>query len=159
MDRVRIVVALVSLVAVAACRASAPPAKVESGGSYTPGLGEIMSLQQMRHIKLWFAGQAGNWLLADYEIKELKEGFDDAVTLHPILEDAPLPIKDIVPKKVTVPLQDLAAAVRAQNRPKFDLAFDELTTACNECHQAENFGFNVIQRPSSNPYANQTFVP
>src|ERR1041385_8814533 len=118
MNRVRIVVALVSLVALAACRPSAPPpATVQGSGSYTPGLGEIMSLQQMRHAKLWFAGQNGNWLLADYEIKELKEGFDDAVTMHPILEDAPLPIKDIMPKKITVPLQDLGAAVRAQNRP------------------------------------------
>ncbi len=25
-----------------------------------PGLGEIMALQQMCHIKLWFAGRAGN---------------------------------------------------------------------------------------------------
>jgi hypothetical protein len=25
-----------------------------------PGLGEIMALRQLRHIKLWFAGQAGN---------------------------------------------------------------------------------------------------
>jgi hypothetical protein len=44
---------------------------------YQPGLGEIMSLQQMRHIKLWFAGNAANWPLADYEIGELGEGFDD----------------------------------------------------------------------------------
>ena len=36
-----------------------------------------MALQQLRHIKLWFAGRAGNWPLADYEIDELKDGFDD----------------------------------------------------------------------------------
>lgn len=159
MTRVCGIAALVTVVALAGCRSSAPSAKADGVAPYTPGLGEIMSLQQMRHMKLWFAGQAGNWLLADYEIKELKEGFDDAVTMHPTIEDAPLPIKELVPKKVTVPLQDLAAAVKAQNRPMFDVAFDSLTTACNECHQAENFGFNVIQRPSSNPYANQTFTP
>ena len=28
---------------------------------YTPGLGEMMTLQQMRHTKLWLAGDAGNW--------------------------------------------------------------------------------------------------
>ena len=48
---------------------------------YQPGLGEIMALQQMRHIKLWFAGHAGNWPLADYEIGELKEGFEDVAGL------------------------------------------------------------------------------
>src|SRR6202451_4323006 len=42
-----------------------------------PGLGEIMTLQQLRHIKLWFAGHAGNWPLADYEIGEVNEGFED----------------------------------------------------------------------------------
>lgn len=31
-----------------------------------PRLGEIMSVQQMRHIKLWFAGRSANWGLADY---------------------------------------------------------------------------------------------
>ena len=51
----------------------AMPAAEEHG----PGLGEIMSLQQMRHIKLWFAGNAANWPLADYEIDKLKDGFDD----------------------------------------------------------------------------------
>ena len=30
---------------------------------------------RMRHIKLWFAGHAGNWPLADYEIGELKRRF------------------------------------------------------------------------------------
>jgi hypothetical protein len=37
----------------------------------------IMSLQQMRHPKLYFAGQAENWDLAAYEPDEIGEGFDD----------------------------------------------------------------------------------
>jgi hypothetical protein len=42
---------------------------------YVPGLGELMSANQMRHAKLWFAGEAGNWPLAAYDLDELKEGF------------------------------------------------------------------------------------
>jgi len=34
-----------------------------------------------------------------------------------------------------------------------------LTKACNDCHQATNFGFNVVQRPATNPYSNQVFAP
>lgn len=154
--RVPTLITLVALVC-GACRST--PAPAVAGAGYTPGLGEIMSLQQMRHTKLWFAGQNANWLLAEYELKELKEGFDDAMAMHPADEEFPLPIKDLVPKKTTVPLQDLEAAIKSQNAGKFDSAFDALTTACNECHQAENFGFNVIQRPTSNPYANQQFTP
>ena len=48
--------------------------------AYTPGLGEIMSLQQMRHAKLYFAGQAENWDLAAYELDEIGEGFDDVLS-------------------------------------------------------------------------------
>src|SRR3954454_21478260 len=56
---------------------------------FTPGLGEIMTLQQMRHLKLWFAAQAGNWPLADYELDELKEGFEDIVKYFPMKDDVP----------------------------------------------------------------------
>ena len=146
------VLLLVAAIAVGCKRAAAPP-------PYTPGLGEIMSLQQMRHMKLWFAAEAGNWPLADYELKEIKEGFDDAVTFQGNDDELPLVLKDVLPKKVNVPLNDLTAAVRAQNRANFETAFDSLTTACNECHQAENHGFNVVQRPTMNPYANQIFTP
>ena len=51
--------------------------------SFTPGLGEIMTLTQMRHAKLWFAGQGANWPLARYELDELNEGLEDAATFHP----------------------------------------------------------------------------
>jgi hypothetical protein len=50
---------------------------------YKPGLGEIMTLTQMRHMKLWFAGQNANWPSASYELDELNEGLSDAGTFHP----------------------------------------------------------------------------
>src|SRR5262245_57801272 len=80
------------------------PASTEG---YVPGLGEIMTLQQMRHVKLWFAGEAGNWDLAAYEVKELGEGFDDVVKLHPTHDDSPVAPKDAIPRMITGPLGDL----------------------------------------------------
>src|ERR1700738_5342488 len=64
-------------------------AQSERKEPFTPGLGEIMTLQLMRHLKLWYAGQAGNWPLADYELDELKEGFEDIVKYQPTHDDAP----------------------------------------------------------------------
>src|SRR3977135_574269 len=64
-------------------------AQSEPKEPFTPGLGEIMTLQQMRHLKLWYAGQAGNWPLADYELDELKEGFEDIVKYFPVKDDVP----------------------------------------------------------------------
>jgi hypothetical protein len=118
-----------------------------------------MTLQQMRHTKLWLAGQAGNWDLARYEVKELGEGFDDIVKFHPTHEDSSVAPKDAIPRMVTGPVNELRAAVQKRDPTAFEAAYDGLTKACNDCHQATNFGFNVVQRPQTNPYPNQVFAP
>jgi hypothetical protein len=94
---------------------------------YTPGLGEIMTLQQMRHTKLWLAGQAGNWDLAAYEIKELGEGFDDIVKYHPTHEESPVAPKDAIPRMMTDPVANLRAAIEKRDAQRFDAGFDALT--------------------------------
>jgi len=158
---VRVATAGMYALATAGCQQPAPPSSAVAAPAepFVEGLGEIMTLQQMRHAKLWFAGNAGNWPLADYELKELGEGFDDVVTLHPTHEESPVDPKDAVPRIVTQPMADLRAVVDRKDAAAFPAAFDALTTACNNCHQATNFGFNVVQRPTANPYPNQAFEP
>jgi hypothetical protein len=127
--------------------------------AFTPGLGEIMTLTQMRHAKLWLAGQAGNWPLAAYELDELREGMQDAATFHPTHKDAPLPIPELISKIMTDPLLQVEKAISARDTSGFTQSFDTLTEACNSCHRATNFGFNVVTRPTANPYVNQAFEP
>jgi len=115
-----------------------------------PGLGEIMTLQQLRHIKLWFAGRAGNWPLADYEIGELNEGFEDVDRLLG---------GETVGKAVGAPLKALQKAIDDKNRSAFTAAFDNLSAGCNSCHRSLDHGFIAIQRPTSLPYSNQNFEP
>src|SRR6267142_5426555 len=103
---------------------------------FVPGLGEIMTLTQMRHAKLWFAGQAANWALATYELDELHEGLDNAATFHPTHKDSPVPIPQVIEKIMTSPLDDLDKAVKAHDTAAFSTAFDALTEACNACHRA-----------------------
>lgn len=124
---------------------------------YAPGLGEIMALQQMRHSKLWFAGRAGNWKLADYEFDELKEGFDDAKTYSPTHGD--VPVAQMIGSIMPQPLAALEGAIKARDAAKFTAAFDGLTAACNTCHQGADHGFIVIRRPTTLPYTNQDFAP
>jgi hypothetical protein len=126
--------------------------------AYVPGLGEIMSLQQMRHAKLWLAGQAENWELAAYELDELGEGFDDVVKFYPAHKDSPVAPRDAIPRMVTEPIASLRAAVERKDSAAFTQAYDTLTDACNSCHRATNFAFNVVQRPTTNPYPNQLFA-
>jgi hypothetical protein len=146
-------------VAFTGCSRQKQPVPSAADPVYTPGLGEIMTLTQMRHTKLWFAGHAENWPLASYEMDELKEGLEDAVTFHPAHKDSPLPIPDLIDKIMTVPVKNLGEAVAAKDPKQFTAAFDDLTAACNQCHMAANFGFNIVTRPTANPYTNQNFQP
>jgi len=115
-----------------------------------PGLGEIMTLQQLRHIKLWFAGRAGNWPLADYEVDELNEGFEDVAKLLG---------GDTVDKMVGAPIKALQKAVDEKNRAAFISAYDGLTAGCNNCHRTLDHAFIAIQRPAALPYSDQNFAP
>jgi hypothetical protein len=130
--------------------ASKPAAAPPATEPYYPGLGEIMSLQQMRHIKLWFAGHAGNWPLADYETDELKEGFEDVTKLLG---------GEIVDQHVGAAVSALEKAIDGKDRGAFEAAYDKLSAGCNACHHTLDHGFIVIRRPESLPYSDQVFAP
>jgi len=125
---------------------------------YAPGLGEIMSATQMRHLKLWYAGEARNWPLASYEVDELEEGFADAVRFHPRHKDAPQPLTELVPEFTVGPVAALRASIEREDPADFVAAYDALTQGCNGCHAATAFSFNAVVRPTANPYANQDFA-
>ncbi len=121
-----------------------PPTAASQDEPYQPSLGEIMALQQERHIKLWFAGHAANWPLADYEIGELSDGFDDVGKMLG---------GDIVKQHVGAPLDALQKAVDGKNSAAFAAAFDSLSAGCNACHHTLDHGFIVIARPTVLPYS------
>jgi len=154
-----VLLAALTSAAVLAASCSRPSAPASLEEPYHPGFGEIMSFQQMRHTKLWFAGQAGNWDLASYELDELGEGFDDVVKYYPTHKESQVSPRDVIPRMATPALDALKKAVEAKDRAAFEGAYDELTTGCNNCHQAMRFGFNRVQRPATNPYPNQQFDP
>lgn len=133
------------------------PAPRQHQEAYVPGFGEIMSLQQMRHAKLWLAGTRGNWALADYELDELREGFEDAGNLHPTYER--VPVAALIANLTPAPLEALGAAIKARNAAGFAKSFDKLTAACNACHKAANHGFIRIRRPYGSAFGNQIFGP
>ena len=128
-----------------------------AAAGYAPGLGEIMSLQQMRHAKLWLAGSQNNWPLADYELDELREGFEDVQKLHPTHEG--VPVGAMAKSLTAAPLEALGKAIEARDATAFAKSFDQLTAACNSCHRGAKHGFIVITRPATSPFPNQRFTP
>jgi hypothetical protein len=143
---VAILVASMLLTAGFAAKAEDAPAPAAD----VPGLGEIMTLQQLRHIKLWFAGRASNWPLADYEVGELNEGFEDVAKLLG---------GDTVDKMVGASVKALQKAVDEKNRAAFIAAYDNLSAGCNNCHRTLDHAFIAIQRPTGLPYSDQKFTP
>src|SRR5690348_15592659 len=118
-----------------------------AAAAYSPGLGEIMALQQMRHSKLWFAGRARDWPLAAYEIDELKEGFEDIGKFFPMHEGISLkPMLDVLTQK---DIPALARAIERRDRAAFTRAFDGLTADCNGCHRSAKHEFIHIRRPTA----------
>ena len=108
-----------------------------------------MALQQVRHIKLWFAARSGDWPLADYEIDALKQGFEDVNKQIG---------GDTIEQAVGAAVSAIEKAIDAKDRVAFAEAFDRLSAGCNSCHRSLDHAFIVIQRPALLPYTDQSFV-
>jgi hypothetical protein len=119
---------------------------------YVPRLGDIMNGIQLRHMKLWFAGKAGNWDLAAYELRQLESELMEAATLYP-----GIPATNVT--TMTQPAQSIADAIEAKDSRQFAKAVDGFTNGCNACHQSIGRGFIVMRVPTESPFSNQVFPP
>jgi cytochrome c553 len=113
-------------------------------------LGQQMLELQIRHARLWQAGEARNWLLTQFQLAELREALEGVVELngdHAALQ--PQRLADVLPAMMTPPLDQLQQAVDAQDLAKFEAAYDAVSNACSGCHAASDHAFLVIQRPQT----------
>ncbi|HEX5155140.1 MAG TPA: hypothetical protein VFW07_27035 [Parafilimonas sp.] len=125
--------------------------KIQINNAYKPGLGEFMSGIQVHHEKLWFAGTAENWQLADFEIHEIMEAVDDIKTYA---ADRPETKKIIMLEPA---IDSLNSSIQQRNTYSFRQNFIMLTNTCNNCHTAVNYNFNKIKIPETPPFSNQVF--
>ena len=137
----------------AAGLAAGEPAKEAHG----PGLIDFMMTTQHHHAKLWYAGNARNWDLADYQADELKEVLEDAAKAIPDYKG--IPVGSMIGNLAMPPIAEIESAIKNRDRAKFVAAYDKLTAACNTCHQGSKREFIVIQRPVGQAFPNQSFAP
>lgn len=120
------------------------------------GLGEIMTTIHLHHAKLYFSGQSENWELASYQLDEIKEGLDEATELHEHFKEVKTSLKDL--RHLTdQSLTDIETAIKQKNKTHFMTGFQRLTVSCNQCHQAADHGFIVVQAPIGPMFTNQKF--
>jgi len=125
---------------------------------YRPGLGDLMTMTvQPRHIKLALAGNEKNWVYAAYELHELQEAFDRAARVWP--QQRAVPIADMLASVTKDPMAALAQAITDADAAKFDVAYGQLTDACNSCHQGAGRGMVVIKTPETATFPDQDFRP
>lgn len=125
---------------------------------FKPGLGDMMTMMvQPRHTKLGLGGQAGNWAYAAYELHELQEAFDRAARISPKWRD--FAVAETMESVTKEPMAALADAIKNANAAGFAKAYQDLTAACNTCHQAAKQGQIVIQIPTVSTFPDQDFRP
>ena len=152
---------ITAVLAIIGCNTTAPKpdllqTKVDSLSKqleqvYKPGLGEFMLGVQVHHTKIFFAGQAQNWELAQFEWDELQESLED---IRKFNSDRP-ELKSL--NMINAALDSVGEAIKQKNTRFFQRTYTVLTNTCNQCHMATGHGFNVIKIPDANPFSDQVF--
>jgi hypothetical protein len=122
--------------------------KTAAASSEAPELGAQMLELQIRHARLWQAGEAQNWMLSQFQLAELRESFAGVVESngeHAALQ--PQRLAEVLPAMTEPALAQLQEAIDAHDKAKFEAGYDALSAGCNACHAAAGHGFLVIQRP------------
>jgi hypothetical protein len=108
-----------------------------------PGLGTVMIEYARRMGHVWFAGEAGNWDLAQYQVIEMREIQETAETTRPARAPALKAFESSF-------LEPLEQATKDKDKAKFESAYRSAIQGCNSCHGSQTSpdwpqGFNFIK--------------
>ncbi|MCL4367596.1 MAG: S-layer homology domain-containing protein, partial [Actinobacteria bacterium] len=115
-----------------------------------PGLGTVMIEYGNRMARLWFAGSAGNWDMATYQIAEMREIQETGEITRPNRAD---PLKAFEANF----LDPVDTAAKATDATTFVTAFNAMIDGCNGCHVAASsatygsYQFVKVQIPKTDP--------
>lgn len=130
-------------------------ATVNKLADQAPGLGEYMSTFQLHMGKLWYAGRASNWELANYELGELAETMQAAEALHAVKHN--IHTSSILRSVQNTQLPLLRQALEKKNQRRFQAAYEQTLETCNTCHRSVGYGFIHITKPQGPPVTNQSW--
>ena len=120
-----------------------------------PGLGEYMSGLQFHMAKMWFAAQASNWDLADYELHETSEAIDAVAGLNVSRNN--VDISDEIKSVLGSQIANLQKAIDEQSLAAFTASYNKALETCNNCHGSSGYRFIHVTTPSSPPVTNQAW--
>lgn len=129
---------------------SALKAEVARLKTVVPDQAHAMSDVGQHYTNLWFAGEAGNWPLAQFCLDETKSHLRWAVRIIPKRKDAEgreIDLGGILGGLETSTLKDLDLAVKAKDKEKFAAGYKTQLEACMACHKASNKPYIRLRIP------------
>jgi hypothetical protein len=111
---------------------------------------------------LWFAGQHGNWPLAQFYWNETRSHLRWAVRVIPVRKDnqgREINLKAILEAVENSPLKQLDEAIKAESRDQFVDAYKFTLEGCYACHTASDKPYLRLQIPSRPMDAMINFEP
>jgi hypothetical protein len=113
-------------------------------GALLPGMAEIMPLVGDRIWKCYYAGRAGNRVLAAFQLKEAVNLMRKGAVLRPKYAGN---IERFIEKKVAV----VSQAIEAENWAAFEDAFNAMVESANHYHEFYDKGFLRWKVPGTPP--------
>ncbi|WP_340105541.1 hypothetical protein [Rhodohalobacter sp. 8-1] len=101
--------------------------------------------------KLYFAGEADNWELADIYRHEIEEISADIVSRGETHDG--INISELMESMLLPQIEQLEEAIDSGDREMFMDRYSVMIQSCNNCHDASDYGAVKVKVPDVNPYA------
>jgi mono/diheme cytochrome c family protein len=121
--------------------ASPTPLSQQTLSSITPGLSSYMLETAKRMGRSWFAGQAGNWDEAAFEIREARGVLQEGATRSNVSRNQALQAFN---DGFMTPLVN---AAQSGDASQYEQAYRNAIQGCNACHASQTYG--VTNQPFS----------
>ncbi|MGA7451827.1 MAG: hypothetical protein WBW73_11340 [Rhodoplanes sp.] len=118
--------------------------KLKTLADVQPGLGTVMMEYSYRFSNAYYAAKAGNWPLAAYQLKEMREIQEVGETTRPEKADALKAFERSF-------LDPLGKTIEAKDFERFEASFKASIHGCDACHAQQKVPFIKYQLPSSQP--------
>ena len=124
--------------------------------NYQSAIEEIPLIYHMSFIsryaqKLYFAGEAENWELADIYSHEIEEISADIVSRGEMHDG--INISELMETMLLPQIEQLEEAIDSGDREMFMDRYSVMIQSCNSCHDASDYGAVKVTIPDENPYA------
>src|SRR5580693_6478116 len=137
-----------------------PPPGGSSAASPKVGLGNVMVEVARRFEIAGRAANANRFELAEFEVGEIEESFEDDVPNAELPKEGPTAhIPAMAKSFLLANAPELKKAAAAKDRDAFAAAFQHAAAVCNACHQAAAKGFIQVASEPGQPVPDLSPVP